>query len=141
MPFIEKYLGALRVGGVVAAALALFAAGWQVNGWRLDATIADLKAEHASDIAKQSQDALKELADASKKVKDSADTANVEVSALNAKLDVIHREFKNAKPAPLPSDCKLDDVRLRNISAAVATLNETITRLKSSAALQATESP
>lgn len=131
---------AIAIGIVAAIVLAgAFGAGWAVNGWRKDAEITDLKRENAVADAKQSQAALADLAAASRRIKDAADSANIDVSALGRKLDAISKEQKNVKP--LPVDCRLDPIRLRNLAEAAAAVNQAAFGLKPSRSLQAAPSP
>lgn len=102
---------------LILAAL-LFGAGWQINGWRLNAEIADLKREHAEEKARESQKELDDFITASKTIKDAAQNANLDVSSLNKQLAAIHKEFKDAQ-RPLPADCKPDGARLQRLAKSV----------------------
>lgn len=117
--------------------LAGFGAGWTANGWRLKAEISELKTARANEVAKQSQDALNDLTAATKHVKEAAEGYQSDTRRLDAKLDAIQKDVRNAKPFPLPADCKLDDVRLRRLTEAATAVNEAAFGLRLSAGLQA----
>lgn len=121
--------------GVLALVLG-FGAGWTANGWRLHRDIAEIKQAQSDEKAKQSQKGLDDLATAAKKVNEAATSAHTDVSVLGQKLDAIDKEFKNAKPAPLPPDCHLDDRRLRRLTDAAAAVNESALGLRLSRELQ-----
>ena len=129
------------LGGALLVVVAGFGAGWTANGWRLNTEIANLKAERANEIAKQSQGALSDLASAAKHVKDAADGAQADMSQLGVKLDAIQKDVRNAKSIPLPADCKLDDGRLRRLAEGAAAVNEAAFGLRLSTGLQAAPSP
>lgn len=90
--------------------------------------IANLQKKQAEDISKASQAALTDLMTATAKVTDAAEAGQVNVTALNTKLDAINRRIANAKPAPLPVDCKPGTERVRNLSESAAALNSAIAR-------------
>lgn len=115
----------MLVAGVLIAATA-GGAGWTANGWRKDAEIATLQKRQSDDVAKRSQAALDDIAGAAKHIKTQAESAQIDVSAVDAKLSALHKEFKNAKPAPLPVDCRPDAVRVRKLSAAANAVTEAI---------------
>lgn len=112
-----------------AALLALsFGAGWVVNGWRLHADVADLKATRAGEVADQYKAAAEDLKAAAEVVKESAIGNRTDAAAIGAKLASIDQRIKNAPPAPLPADCKPGPVRLRNLAEAAAAVDQTIAR-------------
>lgn len=135
--FFAKY----RLALLAVAFAAAFGVGWTVQGWRKNAEIAELKAERANEISAQYKDSLDDFVAASNVVKSAADQANVDVSVLDKRLSAIQKEFKNAKPIPLPPDCRLDDVRVRNLNEAAAAVNETIARRKPGAAVSPNSNP
>lgn len=128
MTFLEPYFGAIKAALLIAIACALFAAGMQVQSWRLGEQIAQAKDARANEIATQSQEALADLVNASKAIKSAADGAHVDVSALNTKLDVIRKDFRDANAAPLPVDCRPDAPRVRKLTSAAAETDEAIAR-------------
>jgi hypothetical protein len=131
---------ALIVGATVAIGIG-FGGGWTVNGWRLQGDIEHIKTERATDSVRQSQAALDDLVTAAGKIKAAADGANVDLSHLDSKLDQIRKDYKNAKPAPLPVDCRPDAPRVRKLTAAADAVDEAIAGLKLSRVLQADRAP
>jgi len=116
----------LLVGvGIITLA---FGAGWTANGWRLHADISDIKTTQANEISQASQVALADYKEGAKAIKDAAAGAQLDLSNLGMKLDAIDRRTKNAKPPPLPPDCRPGPVRLRNLSEAAAAIDAAIAR-------------
>jgi hypothetical protein len=111
---------------VIAGAAACLAigsgAGWTANGWLLNADIADLKTERATDRADQAQAALADLTVAAHNIRVAADGYTTDVATLGVKLDALRKDFKNAKP--LPDNCRPDDFRVRHLGAAVDAANK-----------------
>src|SRR5690606_21816158 len=126
----EVHRGAMSPVIVIAgAAVALavgFGSGWQVQGWRKAAEIADLKRVRSDDIARQSQAALNNFTAAVDTINAAARGARLDLSNLGGKLDAIRQDFKNAKPAPLPVDCRPDAVRVHKLTAAAAAVDHAI---------------
>lgn len=131
---------ALLAGAAVALTIG-FGTGWQVNGWRLGAKIEHIKAERAADDAKQTETALKDLVTAAGKIKAAADGANVDLSQLGRQLDQISKDYKNAKPTPLPVDCRPDAPRVRKLTAAATATDQAIAGLRLSQTLQRVGAP
>lgn len=129
------------LGGALAAVAIGFGSGWAANGWRLGAEISAIKAERATDRADQAQAALTDLAEASKKINDAAGGAQADISSLGVKLDQIQKDFKNAKPTPLPPGCRPDAVRVRSLAAAVDATNAAIAGLRLSSTMQDAGTP
>lgn len=119
-------INSVSFGAVVLAAVLGTSAGWAVNGWRLGAEIAGLKADREKDRADQAQAALADLAKAAQLVKLAADGAQSDLSSLSTKLDQIRKDVKNAKPAPLPVDCRPDAPRVRELTGAAAAVDEAV---------------
>lgn len=116
------YLDSIKALVLAVGVAVAFGAGFAVQGWRLGAQIAELKASRANEIAAQSQAALNDLSDASKKINQAAnDYASIETT-LGKKMDQLRKDFKDAKP--LPPDCRPDSVRVRNLDAAIDAANE-----------------
>lgn len=119
--------GALIVGLIAGAGgMHVWKAGTIAD---LKVDIANLKKDQANAVAQQSQIALSDLAEASKKIKETAQSSQVDITQLNAKLEVIRRN-QNAKPPPppLPVDCKPGTERVRRLSESAAAVDEAITR-------------
>lgn len=125
---IEKlipFLGALKAALVVALAIALFGAGWHINGWRLGAQIEKINAARASDRAKQAEGALADLASAAGKINVAATVYAASARTLDASLVNLNKEFKNERAKnPLPADCRPTAERLRQLAAAVGAANK-----------------
>lgn len=119
--------GPLLAGAAVALAVG-FSAGWAINGWRLHADVADLKLENAQQITQASQVALEDYKTGAKAIKEAASIGQADYSAALAKLDTIDRRIKNAKPPPLPADCKPGPDRLRNLAEAAAATDQAAAR-------------
>lgn len=114
------------LGGAVLVAAIGFGAGWQTNGWRLNTELSEQKAARAEEKAKASDAALADLTAASKIIKEQASAARVDVGNIHHQLAAIRKERQNAKPTPLPPDCRMDDVRVRSLEAAAAAVDQTI---------------
>ncbi len=113
----------------MAAAFAIgFGWGWQVNGWRLNGQISDIKAERAGDKASQATAALNDLVGAAKKVKAAADGAQIDVSILDAQLAAIRKDFNNANAKPLPVDCHPDAPRMLKLTTSIDAVDKAIAR-------------
>lgn len=124
---------------VALAAAVGFGAGWLVNGWRKDAELAEIKAERAEGRADQVQAALDDLATGAAKIRASADGYSADVSALDAKLEAIRKDFKNAKP--LPPDCRPDAPRVRELTSVATAVDQAIARQRTGSGLQAERAP
>jgi len=116
---------ALLAGGALALVLG-FGGGWKVNGWRLDANLEHVQAEQQKSRADQADAAIADLVAATGKIKAAAEGAHVDLAGLTKKLDVIRKDFRDAKPAPLPVDCRPDAVRVRELTAAADAVDEAI---------------
>ena len=71
--------------------------GWTINGWRLNASIASLKASHAEEIAEAYQSARnaeKRLIEASKQIRKDKDE---EIKAIDARLATALGELRQRK--------------------------------------------
>jgi hypothetical protein len=131
---------ALLAGAAVALGIG-FGTGWQVNGWRLGVEIERIKAERATDNAKQTKAALDDMVTAAGKIKAAADGANIDLSQLGRQLDQIRKDYKNAKPVPLPVDCRPDAPRVRKLTAAATATDQAIAGLRLSPTLQSVGAP
>lgn len=129
------------LAGAAFALVVGFGSGWQVNGWRLDAQLEHVKAAQEKGRADQAAAAIADLVAAAGKVKAAADGAHVDMAGLNKKLDVIRKDFRDAKPVPLPVDCHPDAVRVRKLTAAAAAVDEAVTGLRLSRALPTARAP
>lgn len=119
---IPLTLAPARAAGAAALVLALgFAGGWLVNGWRLNSDLAELRAQHAEQIATQAKAAVTTM---------QADAAAIHIAAgqlvtiettLGPKIDALKKEIRNAKP--LPAGCLPDPARVRNLDAAIDAAN------------------
>lgn len=114
---------------ILAAALAAVigaGGGWIANGWRLNAQIAETKAQIATDKAAQSDAALQDIKADSAAIHNAATQYAAIASALAPKLTALTKELKNAPP--LPPGCKPDAYRVRNLEAAIDAANEAAAR-------------
>lgn len=118
---------ALLGAGTLALAIG-FGAGWQVQGWRGAAALADVKLDNAEAITGASVVALADYQLAAQAIKDAAAGAQLDLTTFGVKLDAINRKIKNAPPPPLPADCRPGPVRLRNLADAAATADAAIAR-------------
>jgi hypothetical protein len=109
------------LAGVIGAG-----AGWFVNGWRLHTEIAELKAQSATDKAAQSDAALADIKVDSAAIHAAATQSAAAVAILVPKMIALTKELKNAPP--LPTGCKPDAYRVRNLEAAVDAANEAAAR-------------
>lgn len=107
----------LRAIGAAVLAVAVFAAGWSVNGWRKDAEIERMRTATALADLADANKAIEDIGKASNAIRTKADEYAGINSTLGAKLDAIRKDMKNAKP--LPVDCRPDDFRVRKLSDAV----------------------
>lgn len=98
----------------------------------LNLSLAQTKQKQAEDVSKASQAALADLTAATAKIKAAAEGGQTSYIALNSKLDAIDRRIKNAKPAPLPVDCKPGVDRVRNLAESAAAVDQAIARPVSS---------
>jgi len=109
------------VAGAAAVALA-FGSGWTVNGWRLGAEVANLRAQHAQVQAAQATATVSTLqADAAAIHEAATEYAGIQ-STLAPKIAALTKELRNAPR--LPVDCRPDDVRVRNLDAAIDAANQ-----------------
>lgn len=118
---------ALAAGVAALLAMGLAgAAGWFANGWRHGAELADLHRAHAEYRAGLSEQALTDVqADAATIRQAATEFATIQ-STLAPRMTALTKELRNAKP--LPSDCRPDPVRVRNLDAAIDAANQAIPR-------------
>jgi hypothetical protein len=110
----------------IATALVSFGAGWGVNGWRLGAQIADLKAEYAESREKLATDALDTIKADTARVTEAADRFIQHQTTLSTSFAAMRQEFRNANRNPLPADCRPDTVRMQYLESAISAANEAI---------------
>jgi hypothetical protein len=125
----------------IGTALVSFGAGWGINGWRLNAQIADLKAEYAESREKLATDALDTIQADAKRVTEAADVFVRHQTTLSTSFASLRNEVRNANRPNLPADCRPDPVRMRQFDAAISAANEAIAGSKPRAAVPATASP
>jgi len=112
----------LAIGAGAVAAVLCFGAGWAVNGWRLGTDAANLRAERAQERAAQATAAVSTLqADALAIHQAATEYAGIQ-STLAPKIAALTKELRNAPR--LPVDCRPDDVRVRNLDAAIDAANQ-----------------
>lgn len=125
-PLTINPLGLLGAGAL--AVTIGFGAGWQVQGWRGAAALSEVKLNNAEAITAASGVALADYQLAATTIKDAAAGAQADTTAILGQLAAIKRNYANAKPAPLPPDCKPGPDRLRYISETTAAANAAIAR-------------
>jgi hypothetical protein len=119
---------ALLAGAALALVLG-FGSGWQVNGWRLGAEIADLKGDYANEKKDQAESALVDFKEESKKIRAAADDFMAVQSSLDKKVNDIRKDLKHVQAtSPLPADCLPDAGRMRILEDAVKAAREAATR-------------
>lgn len=117
----------LLAGGALALALG-FGGGWAINGWRLAADMATVQKDAAESRATSANKALDQLAGRLNDMSTATTAAQLDVSTLAVKMDLIRKEQKNAQAqTPLPVDCKPDAGRVSRLRDAVAAANAAIT--------------
>lgn len=110
-------VGAWRLAGLAGAGLLLGAAGWTVNGWRLEAVRAASALAASEAQARQSAQALETLRASSAAMRAAADAYRQSQSELASRLGHLEEELQRAKP--LSVDCRPDAERVRLLSDAV----------------------
>jgi hypothetical protein len=107
----------------VAAAGGGFYAGKHWAGDDLAQYKAQVAQQHADDATK----ALQKFKDLAANIQTASINYGSTRDQLNAKLDTITKEFRNAiKPSPLPPDCRPDAGRVRALTEAVTLTNSSI---------------
>jgi len=84
----------IRFGGILAIGIAL---GWVTNGWRLNASIASLKASYAEEVSRVLQEVRnreKSLLEASESMRRNRD---VQIRNLNSRLQSVNAELQQRK--------------------------------------------
>jgi hypothetical protein len=109
------------LGGAVLILVLGGAGGWTVNGWRLQAELAEERAARAQDEAAQAASAVATLTADAKVINRAATQLLAIQDKLGSKIDAIQKEMKNAKP--LPPDCRPDDFRVRGLDAGIDAAN------------------
>jgi hypothetical protein len=92
-----------------------------VLGWRHDASMARMQAEHAQEQADIAQAALDQLISDIDAVAAAGRRAAAIGPALTAEINKITGALKNAPP--LPAGCRPDDVRVRSLTDSVRAAN------------------
>lgn len=113
--------------GLAIASAAGFGAGWLVNGWRLDAQLADCKAASAQRDAEAATEALGKVTQAAEAVAGAA-SAVAAAGARSAAANEAARRHWTAlvKAAPLPAGCKPDQARAEAFGEAVKRTQESM---------------
>lgn len=92
----------------------------------LELKISRMERDAAVGVSIQYKQAADNLVAASQKVSAAASEGSTDIATLNAKLDTINRSIKNAKPVPLPADCRPGPVRVRNLTESAAAVDAAI---------------
>ena len=107
----------VSVWASLAIGCAAFSSAWIIQGWRKDAEIAELKAARTALDLENANRALLDLRTAGETIRQKADEFRGIQSTMHTELAAFREDLKNA--TPLPSDCRPDDQRLRNLTGAV----------------------
>lgn len=119
---LAPYKLPMTVGAGAVAAVLCFGAGWAVNGWRLGAGVANLRAERAQEQAARATAAVSTLqADAAAIHQAATEYAGIQ-STLTPKIVALTKELRNAPK--LPAGCAPDALRVRNLDAAIDAANQ-----------------
>lgn len=119
---IPLTLAPARAAGAAVLILVLgFAGGWLVNGWRLGADLAELRAEHAEQIATQATATVTTMQADAAAIHTAAGQVVAIQNTLGSKMDALRKEIKNAKA--LPDGCAPTDDRVRHLDAAIDAAN------------------
>jgi hypothetical protein len=100
--------------------------GWQVQGWRKDIEILQMKSDAEEARANVAQDALEDLAEASSNMRLASEKQLTDQRATNEKLSIIAAQIKTLRP--LPVDCRPDAARLQLFKDAIDATNASATR-------------
>ena len=84
------------IAAAVAAVLAGIA-GWTANGWRLNAKIDRIHAEHAQDLAKANADALAKYTDMERKKQEALNEANKQAQRNARAADAARTELERLR--------------------------------------------
>jgi hypothetical protein len=113
------YVGA----AAIAAALAVPATYW-ITSRGYQVTIATMQRDQAKAQAASVTASLDKLQSYIASMHQAGVDYGATQATLFARLDSLNREFRNAiKPNPLPADCRPDDVRVRELTAAIEAAN------------------
>jgi hypothetical protein len=85
-----------------------FVTGWAINGWRLNADIASLKASHAQEVARYYQEARKAEKSLIEAVEGLRRTKDAEIKAISGKLQSALGELRQRQDRPSSSDTARD---------------------------------
>ena len=114
----------IKLAAALAVAAACFGTGWTIQGWHKDSDIAALNLQQSNDRAAVAEKGLASLQASTKQMQAAAtDLVGIKLN-LDGKLDKISKDLKNAQAkAPLPADCKPDDIRMLSLKAAIDAAN------------------
>lgn len=108
----------------LVSALVSGLATWFITDTFADAEIAAINQKHMAQERDDATAALKQFKDAAQRINDAADRAQLDLTDVNAKLDLIRKGRKNAPS--LPADCNPDGIRVRSLSDSINTTNRAI---------------
>lgn len=110
----------------LAVAVALVAAGWFSNGWRLGAEIERMRADTATQREQSASAALDTLAATQAGIASDAAALAQTQRDLKALTTQFSRSYRNAAAShPLPADCRIDPERLRILKRIASEVNAT----------------
>lgn len=84
----------IKLGGILSVGVLI---GWSINGWRLNAFIASLKASHAEEVGRvlaEARDRDRRLVEASERLRKDRDA---KVKDLNSRLKSVNAELQHRK--------------------------------------------
>lgn len=122
-PEFRAAAGAIALLASVALA---GAGGWVANGWRHDAQIAELRRAHTEYRATLTEAALADVQTDAAVIRQAATEFAGIQSTLAPRMTALTKELRNAKP--LPTGCRPDADRVRNLDAAIDAANQSISR-------------
>ncbi len=124
--FLNPYMLLIKIGGAILAGAAIFGAGMWLEGTIKDKTILAMQREQEKANTVNVTASLNQLQIFISKMNTASAGYESDKATLTAKLNRISKDFSDAiKAKPLPVDCRPDDMRLHNLSAAVKATNDT----------------
>ncbi len=119
---IERFLPMIQIVGIAIVGAIVFGTGWTVRGWKADAAINAMRAEHAEKETDRAQKALTNIEQAIETINAAAKRYGTVQSTLSAEIADLKKELQNE--APLPVDCVPSAGRVRGLNAAIDAANK-----------------
>jgi hypothetical protein len=122
--FLTPYLFWIKFAGAALALAAAFGAGMWLQGTIKDRRIAQIERDAAEQTAIDATAAITTLQRFVSQMNLAAVDYGKNQDALFAKLDALNKRFRDAtKAAPLPVDCRPDDIRMQHLFEAISAAN------------------